>query len=81
MTEPQARKKVPFMKLPGKPLPKRLLRPFVVLDHESIDDKRLVRMSMRDRTIVLQIFMIFPYLTAIGGGFSGQPGSSGICCR
>ncbi|MCU7843221.1 MAG: hypothetical protein KZQ93_05210 [Candidatus Thiodiazotropha sp. (ex Monitilora ramsayi)] len=64
----QKKQKKPFFKLPGKPLPKRLLRPFVYEEPVSLDDKRLVILGLGDRVEAIQGFMILPYVIALGGG-------------
>ncbi len=54
-------------KMPGKPLPKRLLRPFIYGEPVSIDDKQYVILGLGDRVGVVQGLMIFPYVIALGG--------------
>jgi hypothetical protein len=55
-------------KLPGNPLPKRLLRPFSYGEAVSINDKQYVILGLGDRVGVVRGFMIFPYVIALGGG-------------
>jgi hypothetical protein len=55
-------------KLPGKPLPKRLLRPFVYGEPVSIDDKQYVILGLGDRVGVVEFLMAFPYVISLGGG-------------
>ncbi len=55
-------------KLPGKPLPKRLLRPFIYEEPVSIDDKQYVILGLGDRVGIVEGLMIFPYVIALGGG-------------
>lgn len=60
------RNKTFWLKMPGKPLPKRLLRPFSYEKPVSVDDKQFVIPGLGDRVGVLQGFMIFPYVAAFG---------------
>jgi hypothetical protein len=55
-------------KLPGKPLPKRLLRPFSYGEPVSLDDKQYVILGLGDRVGVVVGLMIIPYVIAAGGG-------------
>ncbi len=57
-----------WFKLPGKPLPKRLLRPFVYGEPVSIDDKQYVILGLGDRVEFVIFLMAFPYVIALGGG-------------
>jgi hypothetical protein len=59
-------------KLPGKPLPKRLLRPFSYGEPVSIDDKQYVILGLGDRVGVVEFLMAFPYVIALGGGYFGR---------
>jgi hypothetical protein len=62
------RSKKLWFKLPGKPLPKRLLRPFSYGEPVSIDDKQYVILGLGDRVGIVTGLMIFPYVIALGGG-------------
>ena len=64
----QKRDKMARFKLPGKPLPKRLLRPFIYEEPISIDDKQLVIPGLGDRVGVVIFLMAFPYVVALGSG-------------
>jgi hypothetical protein len=55
-------------KLPGKLLPKRLLRSFIYEEPVSIDDKQYVILGLGDRVGVVEFLMAFPYVIALGGG-------------
>lgn len=55
-------------KLPGKPLPKRLLRPFSYGEPVSLDDKQYVILGLGDRVGIVEGLMIIPYVIAVGGG-------------
>jgi hypothetical protein len=54
--------------MPGKPLPKRVLRPFIYGEPVSIDDKQYVILGLGDRVEFVIFLMAFPYVIALGGG-------------
>jgi hypothetical protein len=62
------RKKKLWFKLPGKPLPKRLLRPFSYGEPFSLDDKQYVILGLGVRVGIVEGLMIIPYVIAVGGG-------------
>lgn len=62
------RNKTSWIKLVGKPLPKRLLRPFFYLEPVSLDDKRYVIVSRADRANYVFAIMGIMYVAAAGSG-------------
>jgi hypothetical protein len=58
--------KMARFKLPGKPLAKRLLRPFIYEEPISLDDKQLVIPGLGDMVGVVHAFMAIPYVVSIG---------------
>lgn len=62
------RKKTPWIKLVGKPLPKRVLRPFVYVEPFSLDDKRYVFVSTADGAGFIMAFSVLMYVVVAGAG-------------
>lgn len=61
-------KKAPWIKLVGKPLPKRLLRPFFYREPFSLDDERYVVVSSLDGSTYVFVLMGIMYVVAAGAG-------------
>lgn len=65
------KKKVPWIKLVGKPLPKRLLRPFLLVEPISLDRERYVFVSGADGSNYVFVMMGIMYVVA-GGAALGS---------
>jgi hypothetical protein len=59
--------KTPLFKHVGKPLPKRILRPFSYDPPYSIDDRKYKLIDINDRGHSIYGWIVFPYLVAFGG--------------